>query len=126
MALDLKDILQSAASLFCRQARWFGFSTIHLVWIAVVRAVSGGTTYEIDTDCRNVRFRVGVIGKSKEQARLSNTRISDEEELEEIIVSTAGRHQLALTLEDLLELGMILVMLQAGDVRLARRHGCRC
>lgn len=44
-------------------------------------------TNEIDTDGGDVGLGVGIIGKSQQQARLSNTGISDEEELEEIIVS---------------------------------------
>ena len=44
-------------------------------------------TYEIDTDSRNVGFGVGVIGETKQQARLSYTRVTDEEELEEVVVS---------------------------------------
>lgn len=41
---------------------------------------------EIDTDGGDVRLGVGVIGKSQQQARLSNTGITDEEELEEVVV----------------------------------------
>lgn len=44
-------------------------------------------TYEIHANSRDVAFCVGVIGKSKEQTRLSNARISDKEEFEEVIVS---------------------------------------
>lgn len=43
--------------------------------------------YEIDTDCGDVGLGVSVVGKSQQQARLSNTRVSDEEELEEVVVS---------------------------------------
>lgn len=43
--------------------------------------------YKVDTDCGNVGLGVGVIGKSQEQARLSNTGVTDEEQLEEVIVS---------------------------------------
>jgi hypothetical protein len=44
-------------------------------------------TYEIDTDSRDVGLRVCVVGKSQKQAGLSNSRISDKEELEQVIVS---------------------------------------
>lgn len=44
-------------------------------------------THEIDTDSRDIGLGVGVIGESQEQTRLSNAGISDEEELEEIVVS---------------------------------------
>jgi len=47
-------------------------------------------TYEIDADGRDVGFGVGVISESQKQARLSNTGVSDEEELEEIVVSVPG------------------------------------
>jgi hypothetical protein len=50
-------------------------------------AKSNRSTYEINTDGRDVAFGIGVIGESEQQARLSNTGVSDEEELEEIIVS---------------------------------------
>jgi hypothetical protein len=49
-------------------------------------------THKIDTDGRDVGLGVGVIGKSQKQARLSNTGISDEEELEEIVVSEKAVH----------------------------------
>lgn len=47
-----------------------------------------GITHEIDTDGRDVGLGVGVIGESQEKTRLSNTGVSDEEELEEIVVSS--------------------------------------
>jgi hypothetical protein len=43
--------------------------------------------YEVDTDGRDVALGVRVVGESKQQARLSNTRVTDEEELEEVVVS---------------------------------------
>lgn len=43
--------------------------------------------YKVDSDCGNVGLGVGIIGKSQEQARLSNTGVTDEEQLEEVIVS---------------------------------------
>lgn len=44
-------------------------------------------TYEVYTDSGNVALRVGVIGKPKQQARLPDTGVSNEEEFEEIVVS---------------------------------------
>jgi hypothetical protein len=35
---------------------------------------------EIDTDGRDVRFSVGVVGESKQQTRLSDTGITDQKE----------------------------------------------
>jgi len=49
-----------------------------------------GSTYKVYADGRNVTLGVGIIGKPKQQARLSNTRITDEEELEEVVVSRGG------------------------------------
>ena len=50
----------------------------------------GGCTHKVDADGGDVALGVGVIGKSEQQTRLSNTRISDKEELEEIVVSGTG------------------------------------
>jgi hypothetical protein len=50
------------------------------------------SAYEVDTDCGDVRLGVGVVGETQQQARLSNTGVTDEEELEEVIVS--GQRQL--------------------------------
>lgn len=44
-------------------------------------------TYEVDTNGRDVGFGVGVIGEPQEQTRLSDTRVTDEKEFEEVIVS---------------------------------------
>lgn len=48
-------------------------------------------TYKINADSRDVAFRVGIIGKTEQEARLSNTGVSDEEKLEKIIVSISVR-----------------------------------
>jgi len=44
-------------------------------------------TYEVHTNGRNIAFRVGIIGETKKQARLSDTRVTDQEQLEEVVVS---------------------------------------
>lgn len=44
-------------------------------------------TYEVDADGRDVGLGVGVVGEPQQQTRLSDTGVTDEEELEEIIVS---------------------------------------
>jgi hypothetical protein len=49
------------------------------------------STYKVNTDSRDVTLGVGVVGETKQQARLSNTGVSDEEELEEVIVSISVR-----------------------------------
>lgn len=43
--------------------------------------------YEVDTDCGDVGLGVSVVGESQEQTGLSNTGVSDEEQLEEVVVS---------------------------------------
>jgi len=45
-----------------------------------------GADFKVHADGGDVALGVGVIGKSEQQTRLSNTRISDKEELEEIVV----------------------------------------
>jgi hypothetical protein len=45
-------------------------------------------TYEVDADGGDVGLGIGVVGKSQKEARLSDTGITDEEELEQVIVST--------------------------------------
>jgi len=51
-------------------------------------------TYEVYTDGGNVAFRVGIVGETKEQTGLSNTRVSDEEKLEKVIISIASTSDL--------------------------------
>jgi hypothetical protein len=46
---------------------------------------SGQGTYKVYSNSRNVGLRVGIVRKSKEQARLSDTGVSNEEELEQVI-----------------------------------------
>lgn len=47
-------------------------------------------TYKVHTDGGDVAFCVGVIGKTQQQAGLSNARVADEEQLEQVIVSVCG------------------------------------
>ena len=44
-------------------------------------------THKIDTDGRDVALGVSVVGESEQQTRLSDTRVTDQEELEEVVVS---------------------------------------
>ena len=46
--------------------------------------------FEVNTDGRDVGFRVGVVGKTKQQARLSDARVSNEQDFEEVIVFRGG------------------------------------
>lgn len=46
-----------------------------------------GPDFEVDTDGRYVTLRVCVVSKTQQKTRLSDTGVSDEEELKEIIVS---------------------------------------
>ena len=50
------------------------------------------STYEIDTNGGNIRFSVRVIRKSQQETRLSDTGVTDEEELEKIIAVQEKRH----------------------------------
>lgn len=45
------------------------------------------TTYEVNTDGGNVALCVCVVRETEQQAGLSDTRITDEEEFKEVIVS---------------------------------------
>lgn len=47
------------------------------------------STYEVNADSGDIAFCVGIVGKSKQQARLSNTGVSDKEEFEEVVVSSS-------------------------------------
>ena len=50
-------------------------------------AARGRCTHKVDADGGDVALCVCVVGESKQQARLSDTRVTDEEELEEVVVS---------------------------------------
>ena len=43
---------------------------------------------EVDADRRDVAFRICVICESQQQAGLSHAGVSDQEQLEEVVVST--------------------------------------
>jgi hypothetical protein len=45
------------------------------------------TTYEVDADGGDVGLGVGVVGESQQQARLADTGVTDEQQLEEVVVS---------------------------------------
>ena len=76
-------LLRSEASRSCHRAQLCESS------VAVVSQCSSANilTYEVDTDGGDVGLCVGVVGESQKKARLSNTGVTDEEKLEEIIVS---------------------------------------
>ena len=44
-------------------------------------------TYEIDPNGGDVGFGVGVIGEPQQEARLSDAGVTDEQKLEEVVVS---------------------------------------
>jgi hypothetical protein len=46
-----------------------------------------GKPYEVNTDGGDVALGVGVVCESEQQAGLADARVSDQEELEEVIVS---------------------------------------
>lgn len=43
------------------------------------------STYEVDTDGGNVALGVGVVGKTQKQTRFTDTGISDQQQLEQVI-----------------------------------------
>ena len=47
-------------------------------------------TYKVDTDCADVAVGVCVVRKAKQQARLSDAGVSDEEKLEKIVAAGQG------------------------------------
>jgi len=49
------------------------------------------TNLEVDANRGDVTFCVGIVCKTEEEAGFSNTRVTDEKELEELIV-LAGVH----------------------------------
>lgn len=66
----------------------FGFSLSCVSFSHDEHSESQGVgTYKVNTDGGDVRFSVGIIGKSKQQARLAYTGVTDEKQLEEIVVS---------------------------------------
>jgi hypothetical protein len=69
----------------CRRARSSGFSAGGQQ-LQPDRFFGAGT-YEVDTDGGDVGLCVGVVGEPQEQARLADTRVTDEQQLEEVVVS---------------------------------------
>ena len=57
----------------------------------IVESSSGktrqGKTHKVNANSGDVALGVGIIRKSKQQARLAHARVSDQEQLEEVIVS---------------------------------------
>jgi len=45
------------------------------------------TDFKIHTNCRNIRFRVSVIGKTEQQTRFSDTGITNQQKFEQIIAT---------------------------------------
>lgn len=54
-------------------------------WPLEPSGVKDVTTYEVDTDRGDVTFRVSIVRKSQQKARLPNPRVSNKQELEKII-----------------------------------------
>ena len=57
------------------------------IGVSLGSRLSSFGTYEVDTNRGNVGLRVGIIGKSQQQAGLSDPRVSDKQKLEQIIIS---------------------------------------
>lgn len=73
----------SIVLIFCGELAWRRPGAQH----------AGGRTYKVDADGGDVALCVCVVGEPEQQARLSNTRVTDEEELEEVVVSGGGTRQ---------------------------------
>ena len=82
--------LRSGASLSCHRARSCGFSVSEKSAKCRDNVAGYAGAYEVDTDGRDVGLGVCVVGESQEQAGLSNTGVTDEEELEEVVVSVTA------------------------------------
>lgn len=84
----------------------------------------GKSTYKVNTDGGNVRLGVGVIGKSQQQTRLSNTGITDEEELEEVVVSRIGEEACQLMVSPLQQAAVVKTISPSPDC--AEQDWTRC
>jgi len=73
------------ASPSCHQARSSGFSATVSLVPADGRLLAA--TYEVDADGGDVGLGVGVVGEPQQQARLADTGVADEQQLEEVVVS---------------------------------------
>lgn len=49
------------------------------------------STYKIDSNCADIALCICVIGKSEQQTGLSNARIADQQQFEEIIAANVQR-----------------------------------
>lgn len=49
--------------------------------------ITQSTTYEIHANCADITLCICVIGKSEQQAGLSNARVADQQQFEEIIAT---------------------------------------
>ena len=54
-----------------------------------------GANLEVNADGGDVRLRVRVVGKSEEQAALPNTRVADQQQLEQIVAERPRQHSAA-------------------------------
>ena len=51
------------------------------------RQAAARVAYKVNADGGDVAFGVGVVSETKQQARFPHARVTDEQELEEVIVS---------------------------------------
>jgi len=59
----------------------------HVLAYRGLRAADMQETHKVDADGGDVALCVCVVGEPEQQARLSDTRVTDEEKFEEVIVS---------------------------------------
>lgn len=48
------------------------------------------STHKVHPDRRDVTLRVGVIGEPQQQTRLSHTRVSDQQQLKQVVTGSGG------------------------------------
>jgi hypothetical protein len=78
--------VRSEASPSCRRARWSGFSARVSSRALTARPFSR-VTYKVDADRGDVGLGVGIVGEPQQEARLADTGVTDEQQLEEVVVS---------------------------------------
>lgn len=58
-----------------------------MVWLS---DGAGSWAYKVNADGGDVGLGIVIVGETQQQARLSHTGVTDEEQLEEVVVSGTG------------------------------------
>jgi len=84
-----------------------------LTWLSIIIQkclAQTNNTYEIDTNSRDVALGVGIVSKTEQKTRLSNSRIANKQKLKQIItishVDTFSQHSICLLFACYLLLGV--------------------